>query len=162
MTLFRTALVTGAHGFLAGFIIAAMRSRGWRVIRGVRSPPSARDERHCNFAHAEDSTDWHTLLDGVDAVVNVAGILRETRTQTFEATHRAGPLVLARACVECSVRDFVQISALGDPTDGEFIASKHRFDSALLGLDLRAVVLRPSIVYATRGSYGGTSLLRAL
>lgn len=158
----RTALITGAHGFLAGFIIAALRARGWRVIRGVRSPPIAADERHCDFAQAQEGTDWHALLDGVDAVVNVAGILRETRTQTFEATHHTGPLALARACVEHGVRDFVQISALGDPADGEFIASKHRLDAALLGLELRSVVLRPSIVYTTRGSYGGTSLLRAL
>lgn len=158
----RTALITGAHGFLAGFIIAALRTRGWRVIRGVRSLTIAADERHCDLAIPPEGIDWHALLDGVDAVVNVAGILRETRTQSFEAIHHAGPLALARACVEHGVRDFVQISALGDPADGEFIASKHRFDAALLGLELRAVVLRPSIVYTARGSYGGTSLLRAL
>jgi uncharacterized protein YbjT (DUF2867 family) len=158
----RTALITGAHGFLAGFIIAALRARGWRVIRGVRSLPGAQDERSCDFAQAQHSIDWRALLDGVDAVVNVAGILRETRMQTFEAIHHHGPLALAQACVCHGVRRFVQISALGDPADGEFIASKHRFDVALLDLGLRAVVLRPSIVYTARGSYGGTSLLRAL
>lgn len=158
----RTALVTGSHGFLAGFIIAALRARGWRVIRGVRSQPTAAEERHCDLAQAQRNTDWRALLDGVDAVVNVAGILRETRQQSFTAIHHAGPLALARACVEHGVHDFVQISALGDPADGEFIASKHRFDAALLDLPLRAVVLRPSIVYTARGSYGGTSLLRAL
>lgn len=158
----RAVLITGAHGFLAGFIIAALRARGWRVIRGVRSQPSAADERHCDFTQTQASTYWHALLDGVDAVVNVAGILRETPTQTFEAIHHTGPLALARACVDHGVRDFVQISALGDPDDGAFIASKHRFDAALLSLELRAVVLRPSIVYTPRGSYGGTSLLRAL
>lgn len=158
----RAVLITGAHGFLAAFIIATLRARGWRVIRGVRSQPSAADERHCDFTQTQASTYWHALLDGVDAVVNVAGILRETPTQTFEAIHHTGPLALARACVDHGVRDFVQISALGDPDDGEFIASKHRFDAALLDLPLRAVVLRPSIVYTPRGSYGGTSLLRAL
>lgn len=156
-----TALVTGAHGFLAGFIIAALRRRGWRVIRAVRSRPRCADERHCDFVH-HDVIDWAALLDGVDAVVNVAGILRETRGQRFAAIHHSGPLALANACVEHGVRDFVQISALGNPADGEFIASKHRFDSALSALPLRAVVLRPSIVYAPDGSYGGTSLLRAL
>ncbi len=56
----------------------------------------------------------------------------------------------------------MQISALGEPVDGEFVASKHRGDTALLALDLDAVVLRPSVVYSAAGSYGGTSLLRAL
>ena len=46
----RTVLVTGAGGFLAGFIIAALRERGWRVLRGMRSPETAdSDARHCDF-----------------------------------------------------------------------------------------------------------------
>ena len=105
---------------------------------------------------------WLPLLEGVDAVINVAGILRETGRQRFQTIHYDAPFALAQACVEKGVRCFVQISALGLPADGEFIASKHRFDEALLQLPLRAVVLRPSVVYAASGSYGGTSLLRAL
>jgi uncharacterized protein YbjT (DUF2867 family) len=160
----RTALVTGGHGFLAGFIIAALRAGGWRVIRGVRrrSPDLDSEERLCDFSQSYSPEQWQALLRGVDAVVNVAGILRESGGQRFDDIHHLGPLALARACVELGVRDFVQISALGDPADGEFIASKHRFDEALLALPLRARVLRPSIVYAVEGSYGGSSLLRAL
>lgn len=158
----RVVLVTGARGFIAGYIVAALRGRGWRVVLGVRDEPRAPDERHCDFAAPVGAIDWSALLEGVDAVVNVAGILRESGHQRFDAIHHQGPLALARACVACGVRDVVQISALGSTADGEFVASKHRFDDALLDLPLRAVVLRPSIVYATGGSYGGTSLLRAL
>jgi len=156
----RTALVLGANGFIAGFIIAALRTRGWRVIRGVRRADGGDDTRACDLA--DDSSDWRAVLDGVDAVVNAAGILRESGRQCFEAIHHDAPLALARACVEAGVRRFVQVSALGHADDGEFIASKHRFDEALLRLPLSAVVLRPSVVYSTRGSYGGTSLLRAM
>ena len=158
----RTVLITGGRGFLAGYIIAALRAHGWRVVLGVRSHARGPNERRCDFAEVHDDAYWCELLEGVDAIVNVAGILRESRRQRFEAIHHEGPLALAHAVVECGVRDFVQVSALGDPVDGEFIASKHRFDAALLALPLRAVVLRPSIVYALGGSYGGTSLLRAL
>ena len=105
---------------------------------------------------------WRDALAGVDAVVNAAGILRETGAQTFEAIHVSAPLALARACVASGIDCFVQISALGAPSDGEFVASKHRFDEALLALPLRGIALRPSVVYAAAGSYGGTSLLRAL
>ncbi len=159
----RTALVTGAGGFLAGFIIAALRERGWRVLRGVRSPEVVdADERHCDFERLPTPRHWAPVLDGVDAVVNVAGILRETGQRRFDTIHHDAPLALAQACVECGVRRFVQISALGNATDGAFVTSKHRFDDALLALPLQAVVLRPSVVYSASGSYGGTSLLRAL
>ena len=159
----RTVLVLGADGFLAGYILAALRGSGWRVLRGVRRAGALReDERHCDLNRLTRPEDWLPLLAGVDAVVNAAGILREGGGQRFATVHVDAPLALARACARAGVSRFVQVSALGRPEDGEFVASKHRFDEALLALPLQAVVLRPSVVYATSGSYGGTSLLRAL
>jgi len=158
-----TVLVIGVQGFLGGFITAALLKHGYRVLHGVRSPRAgSRRERRCDLAAMLKPEDWTDALAGVDAVVNAAGILREAGAQTFEAVHLRGPLALAQACVGCGVKRFAQISALGDPQDGEFIASKHSFDAALLALPLDAAVLRPSVVYAAEGSYGGTSLLRAL
>ncbi|QWP78293.1 NAD(P)H-binding protein [Lysobacter sp. K5869] len=160
----KTALVVGANGFLAGYLIASLRRHGWRVLRGIRDGGRAlrEDERRADLARMTSPRDWREALQGVDAVVNAAGILRETGAQTFQTIHVDGPLALARACVEFGVPRFVQLSALGEPADGEFIASKHRFDDELLQLPLSAVALRPSVVYAASGSYGGTSLLRAL
>lgn len=160
-----TVLVLGGNGFIAGYLIAALRRRGWRVLRGVRIHGGRAlrdDERTCDFTTMTVPEQWRDALAGVDAVVNAAGILRETGRQTFDAIHVDGPLALARACIDAGVRRFVQISALGLPADGAFIASKHRFDEALAALPLSAVALRPSVVYSATGSYGGTSMLRAL
>lgn len=160
----RTALVVGANGFLAGYIIAALRHHGWRILRGVRGSSGVLrgDERRADLARMTTPSAWRDSLRGVDAVINVAGILRERGEQTFQAIHIDGPSALAQACIETDTTRFVQISALGEPADGDFIASKHRFDEQLLASPLKAVVLRPSVVYAISGSYGGTSLLRAL
>lgn len=159
----RQALVVGGRGFLGGFITAALRRRGWRV-RVLARPQGRRmdaDEVPGDLTRMLAEDDWAQALEGVCVVVNAAGILREEGRQTFELVHERAPLVLARACAERGIR-FVQVSVLGDPEDGGFIASKHRFDAALLALPIEAVVLRPSVVYSRRGSYGGTSLLRAL
>lgn len=107
------------------------------------------------------ASDWSPLLAGVDAVVNCAGILREGRRGDFDRVHYQAPLALAQACMEAGIAPFVQISALGHPDDGEFIASKHRFDEALQSLPLASWILRPSVVLSLGGSYGGTSALRA-
>lgn len=159
-----TVLVVGAGGFLGGFIVTALRESGWNVLRGVRPKGQqlADDERACDLVELRSPEAWHPLLEGVDAVVNAAGILREEQGDTFDVIHYESPLALATASAKKGVKRFVQISALGVPADGGFIASKHRFDSALLELPLQSIVLRPSVVYATGGSYGGTSLLRAL
>ena len=160
----RTVLVVGGAGFIGGYLVAALRRHGWRVLRAVRPKGNrlADDERACDLQAMRRPEDWVPLLDGVEAVVNAAGILREEAGQTFEVVHVAAPLALAEACVARGIRRFVQVSALGLPEDGPFIASKHRFDEQLGGLALSSVVLRPSVVYSVTGSYGGTSLLRAL
>jgi uncharacterized protein YbjT (DUF2867 family)/uncharacterized membrane protein YphA (DoxX/SURF4 family) len=160
-------LVTGAYGFIGAQIVAALGVGGHEVVCAVRD--ARRDERFprsravaCDMGADLHENDWLPRLAGIDAVINCAGILREHGRDTFESVHVQAPLALFRACVRAGVRRVVQVSALGDPADGEFIASKHRGDAALLALDLDAVVLRPSVVYSAAGSYGGTSLLRAL
>lgn len=154
-------LLLGAGGFIGGFITAALHRAGWDVVAAVRQPRQD-GERRCDLRSLLDAADWPPLLAGVTAVVNAAGLLRDGAGGTLAQVHEQAPLACAQACVAQGINVFVQVSALGEPADGEFIASKHRFDAALLALPLRAVVLRPSVIYSTAGSYGGTSLLRSL
>lgn len=154
-------LLTGAHGFIGSFVAAALRDAGHDVVACVRSP--RRDgEIACDMARDTVAAVWLPRLAGIDVVVNCAGILREVGAQTFSAIHVDAPIALFTACAQARVRKVVQISALGEDEDGEFIASKHRADAALAQLDVDWTVLRPGLVYSASGSYGGTSLLRAL
>jgi uncharacterized protein YbjT (DUF2867 family) len=162
-----TALVIGGAGFVAGFIVARLRQNGWVVRRGVRKGTGRdgafrEDEVLCELRDHMTPESWHPLLEGVDAVVNAAGIMNEGGKQTFDMVHYRAPLALAQACEELGISRFVQISAAGNPEDGEFIASKHKFDEILTQMEMDAVILRPAVVYSTTGSYGATSLLRAL
>lgn len=160
-------LVTGAYGFIGAHIVAALVAAGHDVVCAVRGArvdtrfPGLRAIA-CDMARDLRSENWLPRLAGVEAVVNCAGILRERGADTYAAVHEQAPLALFRACVDAGVRRVIQISALGDAGDGEFIASKHRCDAALAALELDWLVLRPSLVYSAHGSYGGSSLLRAL
>lgn len=159
----RTVLVLGGSGFIGGFVVAALRRAGWRVRRVLRSGKAEDGDIRRDLTELRAPEDWEPLLDGVDAVVNAAGILRETRRDSFADIHLRVPLALAQACIRCGVARFVQVSAIGHADDGAFIRSKHAADQALLQLDgLSVAVLRPSVVYSPHGSYGGTSLLRAM
>ncbi|MEO5830744.1 MAG: SDR family oxidoreductase [Rhodanobacter sp.] len=160
-------LVTGAYGFIGAHIVAALTAAGHDVacaVRGGRVDTrfSGLSAIACDMADDVGEEDWLPRLAGIDAVVNCAGILRERGPDRFTAVHERAPLALFRACRQLDIRRVIQISALGDAADGEFIASKHRCDDALATLELDWLVLRPSLVYSARGSYGGTSLLRGL
>lgn len=158
--------VTGAYGFIGRQVVAGLLQAGHSVVCGVRKPEpnvyAGLNTVVCDLARDVRPEDWLPRLAGIDVVVNCAGILREVSGQTFDAVHRAAPCALFDACVQAGVRRVVQVSALGHPEDGAFIRSKHAADEYLMTLPLEFVVVRPSVVYSTSGSYGGTSLLRAL
>jgi uncharacterized protein YbjT (DUF2867 family) len=160
-------LVTGAYGFIGSQIVTALSAAGHEVVCAVRRYGPRGRFGHlptvtCDMARDIQPACWLPRLTGIDAVVNAAGILREAGGQTFDAVHRAAPCALFEACRLAGVRRVIQISALGTPEDTGFVRSKHEADACLAKLDLDWVVLRPSVVYSSAGSYGGTSLLRAM
>jgi uncharacterized protein YbjT (DUF2867 family) len=160
-------LVTGAAGFIGSAIVERLLAADHDVIACGRQPrnlptTSRLTQHFVDFNHALRAEHWRGVVEDADAVVNCAGILRESRDGDFQRIHVEAPLALVQACREAGVSRFVQISALGDPDDGDFIASKHRLDDALRESGLDTCILRPSVVVSLRGSYGGTSMLRAI
>lgn len=160
-------LVTGAYGFIGAHVVAALLEAGHEPVCAVRAARRAQRfpgvaSLACDFARDTDPSHWLPRLRGIDAVVNCAGILRERGDDRHETVHVRTPAALFAACEQAGVRRVIQISALGDPADGAFIETKHRGDAALMRSALEWTILRPSVVYSARGSYGGTSLLRAL
>lgn len=160
-------LVTGANGFIGSAIVEALLDQGHDIVACGRTlsnlPRSPRVEcRPLDLRRLQSPVDWLPLLADVQAVVNCAGILREGTRGDFDAIHHRMPRALAQACDAAGISRFVQISAVGTAADGGFITSKHRFDDYLLRSHAFATVIRPSVVISLRGSYGGSSLLRAL
>lgn len=76
----RVVALTGAHGLVGAALAAYLGTAGVRVIRLVRRPAAGVDER----AWRPEAPDPH-LLDGVDAVVHLAG---EPIAGRFTASHR--------------------------------------------------------------------------
>ena len=106
---------------------------------------------------------WIPRLAGIDAVVNCAGILQGSRSQSIEAVHRDAPIALFEACKRAGVRRVVQVSAISATREAAtaYALTKLAADDHLRGMDLDWVVIRPSLVIA-RGAFGGTALFRGM
>jgi len=162
-------LLTGADGFIGSHLVAGLLEAGHEVVACSRAPArgAARAPQAqwlaCDFNRDVAPEDWAPRLAGVDAAINCAGVLRASRGQDIERIHHLAPCALFEACRRAGVRRVIQVSALGaEPEAGTAYAdSKRRGDECLKSLDLDWIVLQPSLVIAA-GSYGGTSLLRAL
>ena len=111
---------------------------------------------------AKSADRWAVLLEGIDAVVNVAGVLQPRRAAEAWAVHREAPDALFSACESKRVRRVVHVSAVGiQETETVYARSKRAGEASLMARDLDWTVLRPAVVVG-EGSYGGSSLLRAL
>jgi len=161
-------LLIGASGFIGRELFAALEQRGHRVVAAVRNPAAAPRfawEAPVTVDLNQDTTieSWSPRLDGIDAVVNCAGILQGSRRQSIEAIHDLAPAALFAACERAGVRRVVQVSAISADRDAgtAYALTKLAADDKLRSTSLEWVVLRPSLVHA-RGAYGGTSAFRSL
>jgi len=155
-------LLTGATGFVGRPLLQALLARGHEVHAVVRRPAALAPRPHLHpvlldFGQAVRVEDWLALLGGVAVVINAVGIFRQRPGQRFEAVHRRAPQALFAACAQAGVGLVLQVSALGagDAPRTAFLQSKRAADDFLLGLPLRAVVLRPSLIYDADGPSAG-------
>lgn len=96
-----------------------------------------------------------TALSGVDAVVHLVGILRETgRTQTFDGVFLEGTRAVIQAARQAGVRQFIHVTGIGADPDSPDAFERTRGlaerETRESGLDW--VILRPSVIFGVRGS----------
>lgn len=153
-------LLAGATGMIGQALLHKLVAVGHEVTLGVRDVESARRKWpgarlvHVDYSDPDKSRLWTGALAGTDAVINTVGIFREQGSQTFDALHVKGPVALFKAAIEAGVARIVQVSALGaEPGSATgYLSSKGRADAALLGLEVTATVVQPSLVFAPQGS----------
>jgi NADH dehydrogenase len=147
--------------------VAALDARGHEVIVGsrMRAPPDASpDAPPRRIARFEDLTEparWMPVVEGMDAVVNCVGVLRERGRATYERVHLVAPAALAAACAKLRIRRLIHVSALGlrKEAQSRFISSKLRGEMALAASGVPCVVVRPSLLEGP-GGYGSRWLRR--
>lgn len=162
-------LLTGATGFIGSAALARLTALGHEVVAVVRQLDSTARRLPAsrfvtlNIAQAAKPENWLPHLDGVDAVVNCAGVLQDSARDSTVGVHVHGVAALFAACERADVRRVVQLSAIGvdRETPTTFSRSKLQGDEDLMVRDLDWVILRPSVVVG-RPAYGGSALFRGL
>jgi len=159
-------LLLGANGFIGQAVLARLRGAGLdvtAVVRpGVTAAPGAASTIHVDVAAATPEI-WRTHLDGIEAIVNCAGLLQSSPGRSVEEVHVDGTAALYSACEQARIRRVIHISAIGVDREqpSEFSRTKLEGDKALMARDLDWVILRPSVVVG-RAAYGGSALFRGL
>jgi uncharacterized protein YbjT (DUF2867 family) len=159
----RRVLLLGAAGLIGGEVLArfvADRVAVRAVARRAGSELAGVEWRSLDLAKLVDAADWLPHLEGVDVVVNCAGVLQGGDSR---AVHVDSAGALYAACEQAQVRRVVHLSAIGVERGAvsDFSATKRAGEEALTATTLEWVVLRPSVVVG-RSAYGGSALFRGL
>jgi len=169
--------LTGSTGFVGRTVGERLLAAGHHVTaslrRGAAVPPGMTPWITPDL---RGPYDWAGALDGIDAVLHLAGRVHVTdgtaadTTAAFEAVNVAATRRLAEAAIRAGVRRLVLLSTVkvnGDGTPGRpftegdhpaptdaYARSKQRGEQALLetasGTALETVIVRPPLVYGPR------------
>ena len=177
-------LVTGATGFIARHAVKALERRGHPVIATVRQPINTTRSNVIAVGDIGPDTQWGRALDGVDAVVHLAGrvhVLRERAPDPlteFRRVNVEGTARLVAAAQRAGIRTFVFVSSIGvvaahseSQLDESapcrpatpYAISKLEAEAAVMAAStVRTIILRPPLVYGAGAPGNFDTLLRAI
>lgn len=148
----RVLALTGATGFLGGRIAALASTRGWRVRALQRqtgqTPKGVSEVIAGNLA---DSAALQRLVQGADAIIHNAGLVRASSPRAFMAANALGANAVAIAARQAGDAPFLLISSLAArrPDISAYAASKAVAEAGLrrilVGKPL--AILRPPAIY---------------
>ncbi len=159
-------LITGANGHLGQRLIPAL-PEGVEIIAAVRSARAAQsissrrgmEVRQLDYSH---SGEFSSALANVNAVVHLAGILKETPDNTYFGAHEATCQALIDGATLAKVKPMVvYVSILGSSAGhaNACLASKGRAEDILLNSGLPVTVLQVPMVVGA-GDYASYALKR--
>jgi uncharacterized protein YbjT (DUF2867 family) len=147
-------VVAGGTGFIGKVVIKKLVERGHHVIALVRPGSVLKIVKfsgtETRYIYYDSPGQIAKNLEGGEAIINLVGIIRETRDINFDFAHHSITQFLAKGARESGIRRFIQMSALGVERNiaTGYFESKEAGEKSLKNTpDLDWTIFRPSIVY---------------
>ena len=159
----RVATVFGGSGFIGRYVVKRLAQQGYIVRVPSRDPEGALFLKPMGavgqvvplYASVTNEATVHRAVEGAEVVINLVGVLTESRAASFQAIHTEGAERIARLSAAAGVRRLVHISAIGaDPASpSRYAATKGKAEQAVLAAFPKAVILRPSLVFGLEDAF---------
>lgn len=143
-------IVAGGTGFLGRHVVNALISKGHRLLLLARQPKEPVNKEaesiSCNVAAGPLPIDE---IRGSGAIVNLVGIKREDKRQTFEDAHIHVVENLIRAAKELAIGRFIHISVVCSRPDPKsaYHDTKWRAEELIRQSGLGFTILKPGVIY---------------
>ena len=155
--------ILGGGGFIGRYLVRNLTKKNYRCIISTRkaftkgylktqaTPGSIEliNWNSNNFSELKES------IKNSDIVINLIGILYETRKQKFYNIHSNIPEAVAKICNESDVKKFIHVSAIGASENSKSLYQKSKYQGETKALEnfKNTVVIRPSVVCGTEDNF---------
>ena len=155
--------ILGGGGFIGRYLVRNLTKKNYRCIITTRKTFEKGYLKTQATPGAIELLDWNTnnfselkeSIKNSDIVINLIGILYETRKQKFYNIHSSIPEAVAKICSEADVKKFVHVSAIGANENSKSLyqKSKHLGEVKALSNFKNTVIVRPSVVCGTEDNF---------
>ena len=158
--------IFGAGGFLGKYLMRELTKLDYRIKVATRNPylkgylkplgnPGQIELFKTNIFNEEDV---RKVLRNSDFVINLVGILYETKKQKFNQIHSQFPFLISQLCNEYNVKQLIHVSALGvkEKHSSRYMQSKLQGEINIQENFKPSVILRPSVVFGPEDKFFNT------
>ncbi|MDJ1407604.1 MAG: complex I NDUFA9 subunit family protein [Candidatus Midichloria sp.] len=154
-------VVFGGSGFVGRYVIRRLAKTNAKIIVVGRSASFRQDlSLMCSVGQISFQKvpnlemEWQKLLVGTTHMINLIGILFQTKNETFQAVHIELAEKIAHFARANNVSKLVHISALTCKTSkSDYSISKISGEMAVLNKFPEAVILRPSVIFGSEDRF---------
>jgi len=156
-------VVFGGSGFIGRYVVKRLAAAGVPVRVACRDVEAAKFLKpmgavgqvslmQTNIRYPETV---EAACEGMDAVVNLVGLLSEFGQQQFNAVQAEGAETIAKAAAAAGIKTMVQVSAIGADagSDSLYAQSKADGEAAVLAAVPSATIIRPSVVFGPEDEF---------
>ena len=155
--------ILGGGGFIGRYLVRNLTKKNYRCIISTRKAFQKGYLKTQATPGAIELINWNSnnfselkeAIKNSDIVINLIGILYETRKQKFYNIHSSIPEAVAKICNESDVKKFIHVSAIGASENSKSLYQKSKYQGEIKALEnfKNTVVVRPSVVCGTEDNF---------
>jgi len=155
--------ILGGGGFIGRYLVRNLSKKNYRCIISTRKAFQKGYLKTQATPGAIELIDWNSnnflelkeAIKNSDIVINLIGILYQTRKQKFYNIHSGIPEAVSKICSESDVKKFIHVSAIGANETSKSLYQKSKFQGEVKALKnfKNTVIIRPSVVCGTEDNF---------
>ena len=155
--------ILGGGGFIGRYLVRNLTKKNYRCIISTRKPFQKGYLKTQATPGSIELIEWNPnnfselkeAIKNSDIVINLIGILYETRKQKFYNIHSGIPEAISKICSETDVKKFIHVSAIGASETSKSLYQKSKFQGEVKALAnfKNTIIIRPSVICGTEDNF---------